>query len=281
MKKILLTFALVGFVFAANAQLFISANGGGSVTSGTLSQTTRISIQKDTSYTLKNDLPKQTSWTAGLKVGYRYKRFQLGVSGSYSSTNESNLPIDSTLVPNYSALSKFGTADIKGNMNRTTTSFTIAPYFRAEVIQAGDIALFLELSGFYTKVNDPSVTSHLDVSLNRAALLTADTSFTQLKHSTSLGARLTPGLSWQISKHCGVDLYFDFLSFTYSSIKTMARTYYFQPLYTSSEFTGYRTQDVHDEETTETIIGGGLTGTPLLTKLNEHNWVRVGFNFTF
>jgi hypothetical protein len=100
------------------------------------------------------------------------------------------------------------------------------------------------------------------------------------RSSTSYGVRITPGLSWQLTKHCGIDLYLDFLSLAYSHAKTLNTKLDYNFRVSGS---GSVTYDYTATTTTSTTTqwGGGLTGTPLLTEQGVNNWVRVGFNFTF
>ena len=87
----------------------------------------------------------------------------------------------------------------------------------------------------------------------------------------------TPGMSWQLSKHCSLDLYLDILAIAYDNTKT----------------TDIVVDDLYDETasprilarrtTTTTVtttneMGFNVKGSPLL---NNKNWVRVGFNYTF
>lgn len=279
MKKIVLTLVLAAFAFAANAQLVISANIGGSMTSGNTHTNTHVTVVTDS--TASTDTPMQdvTAYTAGLKIGYKFlQKFHVGVSGSYSASTIENQPLDPTIIPMIG--NSVPTFTTTGTMSTKTSSFTVAPYFRYDFLQAGDVSLFVELSGFYTKVMNPIINAEVH---NAGPMdVNIDTTFTNIPRpltSTSFGVSLVPGLSWQLSKHCGIDLYMDFLALAYSATTTTRTDIEYTFRY-SNLVLSYET-DMTTYTTDETQMGATITGTPLLTPLGTNNWVRVGFNFTF
>lgn len=90
---------------------------------------------------------------------------------------------------------------------------------------------------------------------------------------------MVPGLSWQLSKHCGIDLYMDFLAMAYSVYTTVDTQIKYTFKFTNLQLS-YET-DMTTYTTTQTEMGATITGTPLLTTQGVNNWVRAGFNFTF
>ena len=107
---------------------------------------------------------------------------------------------------------------------------------------------------------------------------TIDTTYTVDYNSTSFGAKIVPGMTWQLSEHCHVELYLDILAFTFDRSITNSIT-------VSDEYTQFEGQErilsrstKTTTESTTTDMGFGITGTPLL---NNSNWVRVGFCYTF
>jgi len=275
MKKIFLSLILVALACVANAQLYLSANVGGGMSSISTSTTTKISIQCDSTYgPTVVESPKVSSFVGGLKLGYKFGRVQVGISGSYNIYNQKGLPLDSSLMPTYEDVPSM---KVTGNMDTRQDSYTIAPYVRVDAIKAGDIALFFELSGFYTATLNPKNTAHMTINVLGAAK-SSDTTFRQISNATSWGVRITPGMSWQLSKHCGIDLYLDFLNLAYTVTTSHNETYTFEPVYDGPLFKGYKKTNTYNETEKSTYIGGALTGTPLLS---DRNWVRVGFNFTF
>jgi len=286
MKRILLTLALAVLALTANAQFFISANIGGNKISGSTYRHTQISVVADIEYDTTIMQESTTTFTGGLKAGYKFGKAQVGVAGSYSMFNSLHQPLDPTLVP---IISNYIPNWVSfGEMSSHGSSFTVAPYFRYDIITAGDIALFVELDLFYSQMMNPtidsvSVDNHMEV--NGVPVVTSyftwDTSNAMIpRSSTSYGVRITPGLSWQLTKHCGIDLYLDFLSLAYSHAKTLNTKLDYNFRVSGS---GSVTYDYTATTTTSTTTqwGGGLTGTPLLTEQGVNNWVRVGFNFTF
>lgn len=282
MKKILFSLALVAFAFTANAQLVISANIGGSMSYGNTNIVTRISVVGDSSFTKDVPLDKTSSFSGGVKVGYKMGRWQFGLAGSYNTYSIETETLDKTIIP-YPADQIPGMTTM-GHMSTKGSSITIAPYVRYDVIQAGDVSLFAELNGFFNMTMDPTISAHIDnINLMSAFTLSMDSTFVRPMNSTSIGVRVVPGLSWQLSKHCGIDLYLDFLSLAYTSTTTIRldNSYSFRMASISGETILLTETTATTSTTKETSFGGAITGSPLLTQLGQNNWVRVGFNFTF
>ena len=278
MKKIVLTLFLAAFAYAANAQLIISANIGGSMTSGNTHTNAHVTVVTDSTASFDTPMEDVTAYTAGLKVGYKFGKFQVGVSGSYSTSTIENQALDPSFVPMIG--NSVPTFITTGQMSTKNTAFTVAPYFRYDVLQAGDVSLFIELNGFFTKVMPPIINAEIH---NIGPLgFTVDTVFKDFPRpitSTSFGVSVVPGLSWQLSKHCGIDLYLDFMALAYSATTTNRTDLRYTFSFTNMVL-AYET-DLTTYTTKETHMGAALTGTPLLTQLGANNWVRVGFNFTF
>ncbi len=283
MKRIFLALALAVFAFSANAQFIISANIGGSKFSGD----TNIHSQVSVATSSENDttiFPIATSnLTAGLKLGYKFGKAQVGVSGSYSMYTLENQPLDPTIIP--MASSQFPSWASKGFMSTKYASYTIAPSFRYDVLTAGDISLFVELNLFYTATLNPVIEqAHVEnyIIANPAIGFTIDSNAIPIpRSSVEMGARIIPGLTWQLSKNCGVELYMDFLSFAFTRTTTerVDLKYQFQ-ISGMGQLEGW-TYTANTTTSQSTEIKGGLTGTPLLTQQGVNNWVRAGFYFTF
>lgn len=276
MKKILATLILVTFAFAANAQLFVSANIGGRLSSGNTRTNTHVTIVTDSSVTTNVPLDDIKAFTGGLRVGYKFGRLQVGVAGAYNMNTSVFQQVDRSLmpIPSQAGYSFTGTTTTK------TTSFMVAPFIRYDVIQAGDVSLFAEVHAFYSKANDPEHDIHLAVMKGTEPFFSTDSSFTSELNTTALGVQVIPGLTWQLNKYCSVDLYLDFLSLAYASSTTISTIHNY-----TFNFTGVNDYSITDQSITQTTkassFEGGLHGTPLLTQLGSSNWVRVGFNFTF
>lgn len=279
MKKLVLTLVLAAFAFAANAQLVISANIGGSMSSGNTHTNTHVTVVTDSTASTDTPMEDVTSYTAGLKIGYKFaQKFQVGISGSYSYSLVENQLLDPSIVPMIgNSIATFTTI---GTMSTKTSSFTVAPYFRYDFLQAGDVSLFVELNGYYAMVMNPVLNAEVH---NVGPMgVTIDTTFTDITRplsSTSFGVNVVPGLSWQLSKHCGIDIYMDFLALAYNVTKT-TRTDINYTFSFSNMVLSYET-DMTTYTTENTQMGAVITGTPLLTELGANNWVRVGFNFSF
>ena len=288
MKKIVLSLVLVCAALAANAQLVISANIGGNMSSGNVNTFRHVTIVLDS--TSNVDVPKEsyTNFTGGLKIGYKFGKAQVGIAGSYNMYTIENQMLDPTIIPiigvyngvNYGILGIITT----GGMETKGSSFTVAPYFRYDIVKSGDVSIFAELDLFFSRSNNPTIhawESNVNPALNWT--LDLDSTFSRPMVTTSLGVSVVPGLSWQLTNNCGIDLYLDFLSLAYSRTTTvrMDNEYSFK-MSAVGTVMQVQTNVVSTVTTIEdTQFGGGLTGTPLLTELGKNNWVRVGFNFTF
>lgn len=271
MKRLLFTFALVLIGLSASAQFVVSANIGGAYSLGnnTLHKTYNDSVTMDAN----NINDKPLSVTGGIKFGYQTGRVQFGVAGSFTWSH-TTIDMPQAIYPN-----GIPTADYKdyvGWRKIQATSWQVAPYIRIEMLQAGDIALFAELSGYYGVSNNPSERMYADFYF-REVHHTDDTTFDIQRSGRSYGAQLTPGLSWQLTPHCHVDLYLDFLSFWYQHSETSSIT-------VVDEMDNTSFPPVVQRRTVTTVnssyndMGFGLTGS---TVLSDRNWVRVGFSLTF
>jgi hypothetical protein len=288
MKKIVLSFALVVFAFAANAQLVISANIGGSMTSGTVNTYRHVTIVLDSTSNVDVPMEKYTNFTGGLKIGYKFGKAEAGIAGSYNMYTIGNQKLDPTIIPIVGVYEgvNYGIASVvtTGGMETKGSSFTVAPYFRYDFIKAGDVSIFAELDLFYSQSSSPTIhawESNTNVGVNWT--LDLDSTFTRPMATTSMGVSVVPGLSWQLTNNCGIDLFLDFLSLAYYKSTTVRMDNAYSFRMTAVGTLMQLQTDVVSTITTieENQLGGGLTGTPLLTEPGKNNWVRVGFNFTF
>ena len=289
MKKIALILTFAAFAFTANAQLIISANIGGSKTSITNSTTAQIVVGADSIVPpVITPVEANSNFSGGLKIGYKFGKAQVGIAASYNKYTIGLQPLDPTLIPIIGVYEgvTYGipTITTTGTMSTTGSSITIAPYFRYDMLVAGDVSIFAELNVFYTMNRNPEVT-FTELNEGPAGITlpqVVDSTITRPISSTSLGVSVVPGLSWQLSKHCAIDLYLDFLSLAYRKTTTNRIDFAYTLRMTNDPLNPI--EENHTETTViteESTFGGGLTGTPLLTNLGQNNWVRVGFNFTF
>ena len=226
----------------------------------------------------------------GLKLGYQFQGIQFGISGSfnwYYTHNDqdaarymaANPNCDINVLQNQARLTDTMILEqYTGWFKEYYTSFTIAPYVRYELVQAGDIALFLEANGFFTKINKPQHHDYLDWYYHEMHS-TIDTSFTVDNATVSYGALVVPGLSWQLSPHCLVDLYFDCLALGYRYTKNTTVDVYDVYDYTSTPRVLSRRTTV-TTLTEDSNIGFDLNAAPTASR-NYSTWLRVGFSYTF
>ena len=298
MKKLFLTLGLIALAATANAQFVVSAQLGGSYAFGsttpdaTYTGASRLT-GNDTVYavptdTLTHDNPLYLS--LGLKFGYQIGRLQMGLAASFawshlrSDMAASQFNLNHILPDHLNPMTPGGViysapyVDYEGWYKQRRSQFTIAPYLRYELIQLGDVAFFLELNAYYSRVFQPVRHDYADW-YRFEMHNTVDTTYHILDSASSLGAKITPGLSWQLSPHCYVDLYLDVLAFTFdrtTHINTDVRDEY---IFTSGTPT-LACRTTTTITTTTTNIGYGVNGSSLLSPTGR-NWVRVGFNYTF
>jgi hypothetical protein len=287
MKKILIAIALVAATTIANAQFVVSLQLSGAYNSGTTeNHSTFTGISRltgaDTTYNFGDTTTHIPSMdiTGGFKFGYQFVRTQVGIAGYFGMNRvkgeETIREFFDAHPESIQARWNLNVEDCQSEYTEQRMHFTIAPYVRHELIQFGDVALFAELNGYFTKVLQPLRHDFLDW-YNHEMHYTIDTSFRITNSSVSIGAKITPGMSWQLSKHCSLDLYLDILAIAYDNTK----------------ITDIVVDDLYDETasprilarrtTTTTVtttnkMGFNVKGSPLL---NNKNWVRVGFNYTF
>ena len=314
MKKVFFTLALLISSVAAEAQFVVSLHLNGSKPS----YSNTLDLSKDyrtynysfitqgpggvvvgpfTGFTdsIVNDQQQYESDTyyalgGGLKVGYQVQRFQFGVSGSFNffhtHANQdaarymtANPNCDVTVLQQQALnMDTMLLEDFEGWFNEYYTSFSVSPYVRCELVQAGDVALFAEVNGFFTKVNRPQHHDYLDW-YHHEMHHTIDTTFAVDQTAMSYGALVTPGLSWQLSPNCLVDLYFDFLAVGYRYTKRVDVNVIDEYDYTASpRVLARRTTITTTSE--DTNIGFDINAAPMSSR-NYSTWVRVGFSYTF
>lgn len=280
MKRILLTIALIGCTFAAQSQIFVSLNAGGYMSSGNTNVNTRISVATDSTYITDIPHDKVLNLGGGFRFGYKTGKMMFGIGPNFNRSSVTTTNLDTTLIPIPPARFQITT----GEMTTTRNIITVAPFFRYDIFKTGDIALFAELNAFYTMQQDPTVNATRIVTPRGTTtpLPAKDTTFTQTFNATGFGARVTPGLSWQLNKYVSLDLYLDFLSLAYASYTTTST--YYNYVFTISNTGNYI---VSNETTTytntvkTTDMDLGIFGTPSWSNNDPGNFVRVGINFTF
>lgn len=293
MKKIILSIFMLVLAGIANAQFVVSLQLGGAHSTTATAQSNNYIGQStltgiDTTYSWNDDIINtETPFTlnGGLKFGYQFGSLQVGISGAFNWSRSHN---DMSALEYHKQNSWYPFCpiftptqeieDYEGWNEITQYSFTIAPYARYEVIKLGDVAFFLELDAFFKKSLKPSRHDFVDfywMDMHN----TVDSTFIIDDQVTALGATIIPGLSWQISPHCGFDLYFDIMALTFQQ-STRVNVVTEDKWSTMTVPYNLSRREVSTYTTTETIIGFGAKGSTLLSPANS-NWVRVGFNYTF
>lgn len=278
MKKITLSIALVFCMFAAQSQIFVSLNAGGSMSSGNTNVTTKISVATDSTYVTDTPHDNTLSLQGGFRFGYKSDRIMFGLGANYAITSVTVHTLNPSVIP----IAPTALWYTEGEMTTQTSVITIAPFFRYDIIKAGDIALFAELNAFYAMEQDPTVSAHQTYIKDGALLREFDTTFSMSRSGTGYGARVTPGLSWLIDPHVSLDLYLDFLSLAYASY-TRTSVDYTYDMSANAWSTGLGSTVTTTTTTTQTItdIDLGIFGSPHWGSDNPSNFVRVGLNICF
>jgi hypothetical protein len=287
MKKILLTLFLLATVQLAHAQFVVSAQLGGSFSQGSSSFESRYDGPSpltglDTTIidtgSFRNNKP--LSLSIGAKFGYQLGKIQFGVSAMFGySRTKGDFSMEEFKLrhPNFENIRILPPYDsLVANFTQYRTQFTIAPYLRYELILLGDIAFFAELDAYFSQVNIAHRHEFLDW-YRRELHYTIDTSYSIPESSTSIGCKIVPGLSWQLSPKCYVDLYLDILAFSvdHTIYKKTIVVEEYDYTTTPRVLSRITTTDItaHSNE-----IGFGINGSPISS---NRNWIRVGFNYTF
>lgn len=293
MKKILITLVLIAVASTASAQFVVSAQLGGSYAMGSTTPDatyTGMSLLtgNDTTYAVPTDTLRHNNplyLTAGFKFGYQIGRLQMGLAASFewsrlrSDMSASEFNLNRIMPAHVNPLDPGApNTDYEGWYKQRRSSFTISPYLRYEVIQAGDVSFFLELSGYYTRISQPVRHDFVDWYCYEMHN-TIDTTYHVLDSASSLGAKITPGLTWQLTPHCHVDLYLDVLAFTYDRTTHFNTDILDEYIFTSGTPT-LASRTTTTVTTKSTDIGFGVNGSKLLSP-SSRNWVRVGFSYTF
>jgi len=259
--------------------------------SGNRHTVTVISVSNDS--TSVQDVPsdEESTFQVGLRGGYKTGNFSFGIGFNYGTHTLHTHALDPAVIPtpvNYtvtdgSTVHRYD-GKTEGEMTTKTSTITITPFLRYNYLNAGDVSLFLELNGVYSMVNNPQVTCSRQFVAEgvKDPIPMADTSFTQYVNVKEFGARLIPGMSWQLNKHFSLDLYLDFLSIAYSSLSTTTTSYKYE--YTQSADHAV-TERVVTQETSTTVrtttMDWGIFGNPDWAAETTRNFVRVGINFVF
>lgn len=298
MKKILFTLSLLAFLTTAHAQYVVSVQLGGAYSKQDAHSLFEFVDTLGVPQSIANDVfgAKNREVTAGAKFGYQIGRVQFGISASYTmnfSGNDQTEAEYSAANPNSLAMPQLTFVTGKGIVNyidyiteysgwykERYSSFSIAPYLRYELIQVGDVAFFAELSGYFSKTTKPIHHDYLEwVAFEMHS--TVDTTFDIDRSATSLGAKITPGLSWQLTQHCCLDLYFDVLAFAFDKTKLVEGSIVDEYTYDYAARTRFLNRRAENKVTTQTTnLGFGAMGIPGHTE-SSRNWVRVGFSYTF
>lgn len=263
MKKVLITLALVCLAMVANAQFVLGVDA--SVNVQNTNSSANIQYYKtathDTNFT--NNLIKQKSvgFSVALRAGYQFNRARVGLGFGYGTTTLTNHVFVDSLPK------------LESWMKQTFSVISGLLYFRYNVIEIGDISIFAELDG--TLSITPNVKNH--VYSNQLALLSGDnkdvidTTYNGDTKITAFSVSVVPGVSWQISPYCSLDLYIDLLRIGYAYSKTSV-------IQETPSFNDKK--DKTETTTTDSQFVFGCQMSPN-SLFNDLSLFRLGFNLSF
>ena len=179
MKKVFMTLLAVAVMGIANAQLFVGGDLSFSTSTMNSSSTIGGQTQTDKGY------PKLTNWLIAPKIGFQTGKLSFGLAfgiggQKYVQKNENATPV-TTFTDKY-------------------TGFGAIPFFRYNVVEAGNLALFCELQvPIFSGKNKVKMEGGSDAFERDGG------------KCTMLGASIVPGLSYNFTDHLSIDVYIDIL----------------------------------------------------------------------
>ena len=268
MKKVLITFALIFCAMTANAQFVlgidasVDINNAKSQTNITRYINTMGSIH-DTNFTNFNAKTKGVGFGVGISAGYQFGRARVGLGFGYSSASTTIYEFCDTIV-NYDVWTKTTTKAISGKL-----------YFRYDLFQFGDISIFAQLEGCFTSIPNTQIHSYTNrIPVPGTENFTSlDTIYELPMKMTEISVSVEPGVSWQITPWCSLDLYLDLFKIGYVSSKAITRIE--TPSILDAEKTDVTENTVSDGRF---IFGWQMSPNSLFDDLSLF---RLGFNFTF
>ena len=244
MKKVLLTLALAAFAFAANAQFVVSGQLGFSTNGGKTSETTTLGTTTENS-TMPADV--NTNIYFRPSIGYMLNEkmqigLGLGLNYNYEKTYNTVWNVVTNVDPATSPLGRIGQAygpytdKAEDWVTKSSFDFTIAPYFRYYLMEAGNFNFFCEASValtfngrphyhlFATKIDaDPT---HLVAGTARAfdttyvgdwgGVAVANTNSESWTKSGSIAVNIVPGVNYKFNERISADLYLDLLNVNFT-----------------------------------------------------------------
>ncbi len=270
MKKVLLTIAAVAFAFAANAQFVVGgqlgfqSNGGHENFTGVAGSTT-------TEYTIPGNATMKTmDLTIMPKIGYQLNdQMQAGLSFGIVRSKTIDYNLGGLMLPYYRA----SIDGFEAYESTTRLGWAIAPYFRYNFAEMGDLSIFCEaelaISGSgYAKIHD--YCTEVAASGTLVALPATDTTYNAPTKLFAFGFNVVPGLNYKLGESCSLDLYIDLFRLGFTSTKTTT----FVDATVGSVTNTRETVDVVNDF----YFGLNAAAQDLTT---QFDWFRLGFNFHF
>lgn len=205
MKKVFLTLTLAAFAFAANAQIFVGANLGfhndgrnisteNKTTSG--SEVTDANAWSNTWFLIMPKIGYQINdkMSAGLTVGFRADSFK---DYTWASPNAIY-------------------ADWEGVRTTSWNTISISPFFRYNVVEFGDLKLFVEARIPVTLESVEKWNTH-ETYTDLTDAKHDETAEGDNKTSTmTFGISVIPGFSYNLTDNISVDVYINAISLAYT-----------------------------------------------------------------
>lgn len=268
MKKVLITFALAFCAIAANAQFVLGIDASVNIDNGSTQINTSRYINTmgsihDTNYNNFSAKAKTVGFGVGFTAGYQFGRARVGLGFSYNTASLTVYEFCDTIV-NYDVWTK-----------TTTKAIGAKLFFRYDLFQFGDISIFAQLDGTFISTPNTQIQEYTNrVPVPGTENFTSrDTTYKLPLKMTNILVTIEPGVSWQITPWCSLDLYLDIFQIGYISSKAVARI-------ETPSFLDPNKTDVVETTTSDGnfIVGWQMSPNSLF---NDLSLFRLGFNFTF
>ena len=175
-----MTLLAVAVMGIANAQLFV----GGDLSFSTSTMQTKITQNNETQ--TSKAYPKLTNWMIAPKIGFQTGRLSFGAAFGIGGQKISLK--DETETPVYKYTENY-------------TGFGAIPFMRYNVVEAGNLALFLEMQiPIFSGKAKEKMENGADNSYERDGM-----------KCTQIGAAIVPGLSYNFTDHLSIDVYIDIM----------------------------------------------------------------------
>lgn len=211
-----MTIALAAFAIAANAQFIVGGNLGFNMSSGTSVET---NILITGTRTEEIPVPKIMNLSIAPKFGYQLTdNMAAGIIVGYTmgtSNRTITTPVDITFIAQNASGNM---TEYSGNIKSNTSTISIEPFFRYNLIEFNDLVLFLEAS-VPINIHPLEKTMRHEEGTYGGKKHTIDVE-TLDNAWNSYGVSITPGLSYLFNENLSMDIYINACNIAYTLTQT-------------------------------------------------------------